>query len=287
MKKAIIGIIGGLVLLAGVVLICYPFICDYSMNQSNNDIISRQRTAVENADDSLIKDMFKRAEEYNRSLVGEAVEGDPFSSSPDNDNDSEYENLLNLNNDSVMASLEIPKIGVKLAVYHGTSKETLLKGVGHLKGSSLPIGGKGTHAVLNGHSGLSNAALFTDLDKLELGDVFYIHVLDRVLAYQTDRIKTVLPSDTSDIQIDREEDYVTLVTCTPIGVNSHRLLVRGRRVPLDKAESILKSTKTADSSWMQDYKRIVLISAAVVAVVVAIVFFIVIRRYFVKRRRKG
>ncbi len=282
MKKAIIAIIGGLVVLVGIFLISYPFVCNYFVNNEQESAISYQNKTVSAADDSLISDMLKQAREYNKRLIGNSDIKDPFADDSEN-GDDEYDRLLNINNDSLMASVEIPKINVKLAIYHGTSKEVLEKGAGHLKKSSLPIGGKGTHAVITGHTGLSNAAMFSDLDKLENGDVFFINVLDRVLAYEVDKIKIVLPSDTSELKIESDKDYVTLVTCTPSGVNSHRLLVRGKRIPLDEAEEIAKKTSPAESTWMLDYKKIVIISA--VAFIALLIIILITRRYIVKRHR--
>ena len=152
-----------------------------------------------------------------------------------------------------MAYVDIPKIGVYLPVEHGTSADTLEKSVGHVVGTSLPVGGSSTHAVLSAHSGMASSKLFSDIDQLELGDTFYIHVLGEVLAYQVDNIATVLPTDTSLLQIEDGKDLVTLVTCTPFGVNTHRLLVRGHRVPYTP-ETVEEITATpVTSSWTRHY----------------------------------
>ena len=137
---------------------------------------------------------------------------------------------LNPTNDNVMGYIEIPKINVRLAIYHGIGEDVLSKGVGHVEGTSLPIGGIGTHTVLSGHRGLPSAKLFTDLDQMKEGDLIYLHVLDKTMAYKVDKIDTVLPEDTSGLAIEPDSDLITLITCTPYGVNSHRLLVRGRRI---------------------------------------------------------
>ena len=149
-----------------------------------------------------------------------------------------YNNLLKIDDTGMMGYIDIPKLDVVLPVYHGTSEKVLQSGVGHLKNTSLPVGGESCHAVLSGHRGLANAKIFTDLNKMEVGDVFYIKVLHHTFAYQVDQILTVLPSDTDALQIEKGKDYVTLVTCTPYAVNTHRLLVRGTRIPYEEAQKI-------------------------------------------------
>ena len=165
-----------------------------------------------------------------------------------------YSNLLNVTTDGIMGYIQIPKLRVELPICHGTDAETLEYAVGHVVGTSLPIGGKGTHAVLSAHSGMAVSKLFSDLDKLVEGDTFYIHVLDQVLAYEVDQIAVVEPGDTTPLMIEKDADYVTLVTCTPFGVNTHRLLVRGHRV---EQISLLvtgeNSSAAVMSTWMQHY----------------------------------
>lgn len=180
-----------------------------------------------------------------------------------------------------MCTIDIPKIGVYLPVRHGTGVETLERAVGHVVGTSLPVGGAGTHAVLSAHSGMASAKLFTDIDQLVKGDVFYIHVLGEVLAYEVDQIATVLPSDTSLLQIEEDKDYVTLVTCTPFGVNTHRLLVRGHRVAY-VPELVVENGKTpkAASSWTQHYLTGLGIGLGVLAAAGGVCFF-------ARRRRRG
>ena len=157
-----------------------------------------------------------------------------------------------------MGQLEIPELDIRLPIYHGTDGSTLEKGVGHLLGSSFPVGGGGTHTVLTGHSGLSREKMLTDLEKMEVGDRFFLHVLDRTLAYEVQDIFTVLPDDTSHLSIQQDEDMCTLITCTPYGVNTHRLLVQGYRVPYESEAVSTKITETAEensrvSSWQQQY----------------------------------
>lgn len=253
------------------------------MSQNHNSEISEQEAAVERADDNTLDEAFAQAEKYNKGLLGNVVLTDPFDPGFYQERNVEYEGLLNINNDSIMASIEIPRINVKLPVYHGTSQDTLLNGVGHLQKTSLPIGGEGTHSVLTGHTGLSSARLFTDLNKLEKGDVFYIYVLNRTLAYKIDQVKVVEPTDTSDLKINSEEDYVTLITCTPYGINSHRLLVRGTRIPYEEAKTIVENTVPVESTWMLEYKKALIAGTA--ALVLIIIIFIIIKRLLSKRKK--
>ena len=194
-------------------------------------VISGYQRRVDSLTDKEIEKMKADAQKYNESLYG-AVLSDPFSGGKSLD--TRYVKLLNVG--EVIGYLEIPKISVYLPIYHGTSEEILQKGIGHLKNTSLPIGGENTHAVLSGHRGLPSATLFTDLDQLAKGDRFYIHVLNEVLAYEVDQVKVVEPENTSDLTIRQGKDYVTLVTCTPYGINTQRLLVRGRRVSYEAAK---------------------------------------------------
>ena len=183
--------------------------------------------------------MIEQAQEYNESLIGIGSIADPFSESNENQTENDvYNNLLKIDDTGMMGYIDIPKLDVVLPVYHGTSEKVLQSGVGHLKNTSLPVGGESCHAVLSGHRGLANAKIFTDLNKMEVGDVFYIKVLHHTFAYQVDQILTVLPSDTDSLQIEKGKDYVTLVTCTPYAVNTHRLLVRGTRIPYEEAQKI-------------------------------------------------
>ena len=167
-----------------------------------------------------------------------------------------------------MGYLEIPCISVNLPIYHGTDAEILERGVGHLAASSIPVGGKSTHSVLTGHTGLSSAKLFTDLTEMKNDDLFFIHVLDRTLAYKVDQISVVKPEDTEKLQIIDGKDYVTLVTCTPYGVNDHRLLVRGVRTKYEKTQESSIRQRNKDSQWMGTYKRAIAIGLAIVMALV-------------------
>ena len=193
---------------------------------------------------------------------------------------------MNLKGNGVMGYVEVPKISVYLPIYHGTEGATLERGVGHLLGSSLPVGGEGTHCVLTGHTGMSNQRLFTDLEQMEVGDVFYLHVLDQVLAYQVDAINTVAPYETSLLCEVEGRDLCTLITCTPYGVNSHRLLVRGSRIPYEVAEEISAKEEPVpetESVWMRQYLKGLLLGLGGLLTFAAVILtFLILRR---RRRR--
>lgn len=213
------------VLLAGLSLLLYPFVADYwnSMHQSQA-IASYQETVAE-MDDETYEALWQAAEAYNSGLLGNANRFQPTQ-----EEHQRYEELLDVSGSGVMGYVEIPSIDVSLPIYHGTSEEVLQVAVGHIEGSSLPVGGEGTHCVISGHRGLPSARLFTDLDQLTEGDIFTLRVLDETLTYEVDQIHVVEPDDITLLEIVEGEDLCTLVTCTPYGVNSHRLLVRGHRV---------------------------------------------------------
>lgn len=232
MKQKIINSIIGLIFLAGLFILLYPTISDY-LNEKNSSraIAAYNKIAEELQTEDYSKEM-ELAEAYNVYLKQFSDLSSAATVELRRD-DSPYESLLNVSKDGMMAVIRIPSIDVNLPIYHGTEEGTLQTAVGHYEGSSLPIGGESTHAILTGHRGLPSARLFTDLDRLEEGDVFYIKVLGEILEYQVDQIQTVLPSELDSLSITPGEDYVTLVTCTPYGINSHRLLVRGTRIEYD------------------------------------------------------
>ena len=224
MKRIIISII--LVLLGAGVLL-YPSVSNFLSERNGSEAIREYNQKVDDYDEATLRALWDEAELYNENLTGSPVH-DPFLEGTGIAMPENYRALLDL--DGVMGYIEIPKISVYLPIYHGTSLQVLNMGVGHLEGSTLPIGGKSRHSVLTGHTGLTNARMFTDLTELEVGDQFYIHILGQTLAYQVDQVKTIEPNITSDLGRFVDKDYCTLLTCTPYGVNSHRLLVRGERV---------------------------------------------------------
>ena len=224
-KRLIPLILAGCIFLGGCALLAYPKVSQWLNNLHQSEVIADYSSAVDGLDDEEAQRELKRAEDYNDQLTETVALADPCETKlTEND---QYSTLLNFTAEGVMGYIEIPKINVLLPIYHGVSSSVLSKGIGHLPETSLPVGGESTHCVLAGHSGMSNARLFTDLPKLENGDVFYLHIYNKTLAYTVDQVKKVLPMDTSDLTIVDGEDYVTLVTCVPIAVNSHRLLVRG------------------------------------------------------------
>ena len=260
--------------LAGALLI-YPWISIIASTKYHSDVETVYANAILDADDVELANQRRAAEAYNAMLRGEASVRKGGAVAPP----LAYAEPPPVG--GAMCTNDAPKIGVYLPVRHGTEAETLERAVGHVVGTSLPVGGAGTHAVLSAHSGMASAKLFTDIDQLVKGDVFYIHVLGEVLAYEVDQIATVLPSDTSLLQIEDGQDLVTLVTCTPFGVNTHRLLVRGHRVPY-VPELVVENGKTpkAASSWMQHYLTGLGIGLGVLAAAGGVCFF-------ARRKRRG
>lgn len=241
-------------------LLLYPLMSDLLNERYHSDVETVYTAAIADTDDTELAEQRRAAEAYNALLRGEAAVSTGGASAPPVD----YAKQLTVG--GAMCTIDIPKIGVYLPVRHGTGAETLERTVGHVVGTSLPVGGAGTHAVLSAHSGMASAKLFSDIDQLVKGDVFYIHVLGEILAYEVDRIATVLPSDTSLLEIEDGQDLVTLVTCTPFGVNTHRLLVRGHRVPY-VPELVTENGKVskAASSWTRHYLAGLGIGLAVLA----------------------
>lgn len=239
MKRRLKLILAGFIFLLGLGIFLYPTISSAWNKNREKHLITEYNNVVREADNHVLNEEWEKAQAYNQTLNGTDI--DMMLRRYDGITDLEYESLLNLSGDSIMGSVEIPTIDVDLPIYHYTTDEVLEKGAGHLAGTSLPVGGIGTHAVLSAHRGLPSARLFTDLDKLDEGDVFYIHVLDRELAYEVDQIKTIEPDELSDLAINKKEDYVTLLTCTPYGVNTDRLLVRGHRIEIEKADEIVQN----------------------------------------------
>lgn len=258
MKRWLLAAACGVVALG---LLLYPLVGELLSEKYHSDVETSYTAAIEDTDDAELTAQREAAEQYNAMLANTTISEGGASAPP-----LAYAEQLTVG--GVMAYVDIPQIGVYLPVQHGTGAETLEKSVGHVVGTSLPVGGSSTHAVLSAHSGMASSKLFSDIDQLEKGDVFYIHVLCEVLAYEVDSINTVLPTDTSLLQIETGKDLVTLVTCTPFGVNTHRLLVRGHRVPYvpeQKAEDAAE--KPVASSWTQHYLTGLGIGLGVVAVV--------------------
>jgi len=277
MKRKVINIIIIALVLIGVMLLVYPYV---SYRLSERD----QTYVVQQYDDSLAKmteqqmqEEWERAWAYNASLAT-SVLYDPFASGQE-DMDAEYLSLLDIAENGVMCHIEIPKIKVDLPVFHGVSLSTLEKGVGHLEGSSLPVGGAGTHSVMTAHTGLNSSKLFTDLVEMKIGDEFYIYTLDQILAYRVDSIVVVEPEDVDTLLTVGGKDYVTLVTCTPYGINSHRLLVRGVRVDYSPEEIQQAIT---DTDTVLSNETVMLLAGAALLILLIITILLVTR---MKKRR--
>ena len=232
-----------LLFIAGLALLLYPYISNEWNNYRQSQLISNYETVVAEKEDEIdYSGEWKRANAYNKSLLP-SILPDSFAIAAANEEpDEEYMACLNIAEDGMMGMIEIPKINIKIPIYHTTSEEILQKAAGHLEGSSLPVGGMDTHAVISAHRGLPSAALFTDLDRLVEGDHFLLHILDKTLCYEVEQISVVEPEDTEALSVEPGRDLVTLLTCTPYGVNSHRLLVRGMQVPYE--EEVLEETIT-------------------------------------------
>ncbi len=257
MKRWLLAAACGVVALG---LLLYPLIGELMSEKYHSDVETTYTAAIEDTDDAELTAQRQAAQQYNAMLANATISEGGASAPP-----LAYADQLTVG--GVMAYIDIPKINVYLPVQHGTGAETLEKSVGHVVGTSLPVGGSSTHAVLSAHSGMASAKLFSDIDQLEKGDVFYIRVLGEVLAYQVDSINIVLPTDTSLLQIEEGKDLVTLVTCTPFGINTHRLLVRGHRVPYTPEQASAAEEKPVASSWTQHYLTGLAIGLGAVAVV--------------------
>lgn len=261
-----------LIFFVGLGLLLYPTVSNFWNEKRNAGLIDDYISNIAKAEGEDYSDEFKAAEEYNKTLEGKGVP-DAFSFISEEE-DETYMSLLSQSSNGVMGFIKIPKISVSLPIYHTTEKSVLEKGVGHLQGSALPVGGKGTHCVLSAHRGLPSAALFTDLDLLEVGDRFFIYVLDRALAYEVDRILVVEPDETESLDVSENEDLVTLVTCTPYGVNSRRLLVRGHRVEYTESD-VTEAEKHSVSSIHTNYTLWIFVGVAFTLVfIVAMIFFV-------------
>lgn len=254
MKKVLPTILIVLVFLAGIAIFLYPTVSDYLYEKNSTRAITEHSENLSKLSPEVIAEEKKAVRRYNKSLFENAVVlTDPFDPDAYPITDGEYTELLAF--DDVMAYIEIPAINVYLPIYHGTEEETLFRGVGHLENTSLPAGGESTHAVLSAHCGLPSARLFTDLNLLREGNIFRIHVLDEKLTYQVYDIETVNPDDRSSLFIQKGEDLVTLITCTPYGKNTHRLLVHGRRIE-EKDETLTKEPIIEKKMTWEDYTKL-------------------------------
>ena len=269
MKKDRVGILLVLMLFIGVCGLLYPAVSQYWNTKTQTRVVEDYQAVLDSLKQEDYTSFFQEAEKYNAALAK------LISPLLDNQKPEGYDGILNVTGNGIMGYLSIQKLGVELPVYHGISTEVLNIACGHLEGTSLPVGGKSTHSVLSAHRGLPQARLLTDLDKMELGDTFQITILDRTFTYQVDQIKVVLPNEIDDIQIIDGEDHCTLLTCTPYGINSHRLLVRGTRI--ENAVPALYVTSDA-------YRIDSLVATPMVAAPILFILLIVL---MVKYRDKG
>lgn len=278
-KNTIIIICFILVILLGAGAAAYPLIASINNERTQSLVQTEYEEKLQQLDTSEIDAALAAAREYNKTISTVQIEDiDKLKAEL-----PPYEDLLNLANNGIMGYIEIPAINIDLPIYHGTTGAAMEKGAGHMEGTSLPVGGIGTHAVISAHSGMASAKLFTDLDKLKLGDMFFITVCNQKLAYEVDNIAVVEPTDIDLIRIDTQQDYVTLLTCTPYGVNTHRLLVRGHRVEMAEeaiAEVEEKAEPTA-STWIEKYEQGILIGVAIFLGLLLIALLV----YFIKRRK--
>lgn len=273
----------GIIFLAGLSLLLYPFVANQWNNYRQKQLISgyeqvvSDKEAAEGIDYDAER---KKAEDYNEALLP-CVLPDSFALAESSGVDPVYMNTLNIAGDEMMGSVEIPKINIKIPIYHTTEEDVLNKGAGHLEGSSLPVGGANTHAVISAHRGLPSASLFTDLDQMKVGDHFLLHVLDETLCYEVDKISVVKPEDTSALAVEDGQDLVTLLTCTPYGVNTERLLVRGHRVPYVEEKVKEEKTVLSGSSLHTNYLLWVFVGLSVTAL---FVFVLYLKETKLKRR---
>ncbi len=244
MKKHIASIFIGLIFLTGLSLLLYPTVSEYVNSKHQSRAVAAYGKAVEAIPEEDYNRDLEAGVSYYECLTRYHSLGEAVAMEQKRENDP-YQSLLRVSGTDTMGVIRIPVIGVNLPIYHGTDEAVLQVGVGHYEGSSLPIGGESTHSILTGHRGLPSAKLFTDLDRLEVDDVFYIQTLGEILEYQIDQIQVVLPEETDSLAIESGQDYVTLITCTPYGVNSHRMLLRGTRIPYDGKDQEKQPKKTA------------------------------------------
>lgn len=278
-KNTIIIICFILVILLGAGAAAYPLIASINNEHTQSLVQTEYEEKLQQLDTSEIDAALAAAREYNKTISTVQIEDvDKIKADL-----PPYEDLLNLANNGIMGYIEIPTINIDLPIYHGTAGAAMEKGAGHMEGTSLPVGGIGTHAVISAHSGMASAKLFTDLDKLKLGDMFFITVCNQKLAYEVDNIAVVEPTDIDLIRIDTQQDYVTLLTCTPYGVNTHRLLVRGHRVEMaeEAIAEVEEKAKPECSTWIEKYEQGILIGIAIFLGLLLIALLV----YFIKRRK--
>jgi len=266
----------------------YPIVSNYYNQRHQSQIQTAYREVLEQTDTTELKRIREQAAAYNAAITPGAAE-EAYSQEAILAASNNYVNQLNVGGSGIMGYIDIPKIHVDLPIYHGTGSDSLDRGTGHLLGSSLPVGGEGTHTIITGHSGMASQKMFTDLEQLQEGDVFYLRVLDETLAYEVKAVHTVLPHDTTHLGIVPRQDLCTLVTCTPTGINTHRLLVQGSRIPFVPAEetevSAVSYEENTVSHWEEQYWLVIRLGlVAMVSVVLLLNVLLYLRK---KKPKKG
>ena len=282
-KKAsqiISSIVTILVLLMGIALVLYPTVADKINEAVNHKAIGEYQEQLLTLDDSAYEAMLKSAQDYNDRLF----RSDPYIGTLTAEEQKEYESLLNLDSSGMMGYIEVPKSKIYLAIYHGTEEKVLQTGAGHLEASSLPVPGESTHIVLSGHSGLPSARLFTDLDQLKIGDTFTLHVLRETLTYQVDRMERVAPDKLKNLRIEQGKELCTLMTCTPYGINTHRLVITGHRIetPTEVSQDSEPVLQIVTSKWNQWF-----IFLPVILLVGIVIIVILIRKRKKKKKQSN
>lgn len=276
-KLAIFGVI--LIFLAGVGVMAYPMISSFVNNMDYRDSMTNYVADIEQMESQTITQHFEDAQSYNESLTGNVILTDPFDKEAYDLIGAGYETVIDVNGKGLIGYVEIPKINVYLPINHGTSEEVLQQGAGHLQNTSFPIGGESTHSVISAHTGFPGKSFFDYLTDLVVGDEFYIHVLNRTLKYEVDDITVIWPTETENLRIKTGEDYVTLLTCTPYGINSHRLLVRGKRVeytPQELSTDYKPISMDKSCMYILGYKIPYWVAGCIIGAVVLIVVIITI-----------
>ena len=289
MKRFFIPLLIIILFLVGITIVVYPVVSNQLYEKNQSHVTAQYDETIEQMEQEALARELQAAQEYNRSLLeSEAFLTDPFDPELVLDPTVEpYASLLNVEGDGIMGYVEIPKISVNLPIYHGTTAQVLEQGIGHLQNTSLPVGGESTHTVLTGHTGLAGKRLFTDLSLLEVGDVFYLHVLKDTLAYQVEEVNIVEPDQTENLVVKQGQDLATLVTCHPYGLNTHRLLVRGSRIPYEQAleqQQIQSDMSQGTSVWEIEYRKAITICLAVYIPLTIIAVFVLLRR---RKRHSG
>lgn len=285
-KLAVCGIV--LIFLAGIGVLSYPLVSSVINNYVSRNSVEEYTKKVAQLPDQKTEELIEEAKKYNNSLSNNLILTDPFDQEAFQKIGADYQKVLNINDDGLIGYIDIPKINVYLPIYHGTDSKVLAKGAGHLQNTSLPVGGESTHSVISAHSAYPCETFFDYLTDMQVGDEFYIHILDRTLKYQVDQIEVILPEEVNSLRIVKGEDLVTLLTCTPYSVNTHRLLVRGKRVEYDDTKYAETGVSLAsfDNGYIffLGYKIPYVVAGVVIAVFVAVVVFVIV--LIVKHSRK-